>query len=84
MGIQFTRQWLNEFIDSSLSNEAIGACLTQAGLELDALTNLTPALDKVVVGHISAVNKHPDAEKLQVCTVDIGSSERWRQRQQVI
>ena len=75
MGIQFTRQWLNEFVDSSLSNEAVGACLTQAGLELDALTDLTPALDKVVVGHISTVEKHPDAEKLQVCMVDVGSNE---------
>jgi len=75
MGIQVTRQWLDTIVDTPLTNEAIGAALTQAGLELDALTSLDPGCDGVVVGYVEAVDPHPNADKLRVCTVNVGEAE---------
>lgn len=75
MGIQVTRQWLDTVVDTSLTNEAIGATLTQAGLELDTLTSLDPGCTGVLVGYVEAVEPHPNADRLRVCTVNIGAQE---------
>ncbi|MEO5334251.1 MAG: phenylalanine--tRNA ligase subunit beta [Magnetococcus sp. YQC-5] len=71
--MKFTLNWLRDHIETDLSAETIGAKLTMAGLELDALTRLDQGLDKVVVGFLAEVKPHPDADRLTVCQVRIGS-----------
>ena len=68
-----TRTWLEEFIDiSKISTEEICKTLNSIGLEVDSLEKLSIA-PKVVVGKVLEKVKHPDADKLNVCQVDIGS-----------
>jgi phenylalanyl-tRNA synthetase beta chain len=68
-----TRSWLEEYIDlSGISNQELAKRLNEIGLEVDSITEHNiPA--KVVVGEVKSCQKHPDADKLNVCQVDIGS-----------
>ncbi len=71
-----TRSWLQEFIDlSDVSNEKLYETFNGIGLEVDSLNEIKIA-EKVVVGKILAVEKHPDADKLNVCQIDVGSGIR--------
>lgn len=68
-----TRTWLNEFLDiSKVSTEKTCATLNAIGLEVDSLTNISVPKG-VVVGKVLSCEKHPDADKLNVCQVDIGT-----------
>ena len=71
-----TRSWLNEFIDlSKVSNEKLYETFNSIGLEVDSINQIEIA-EKVVVGKILSVEKHPDADKLNVCQIDVGSGVR--------
>ena len=71
-----TRSWLQEFIDlSSVSNEKLYETFNSIGLEVDSINQIEIA-EKVVVGKILSVEKHPDADKLNVCQIDVGSGTR--------
>ena len=68
-----TRSWLQEYIDiSNISTDDICKTLNSIGLEVDSLEEqrIVPG---VVVGKVLEKEKHPDADKLNVCQVDIGS-----------
>jgi len=68
-----TRNWLNEWIDiSDKTSEEICDTLNSIGLEVDSLNKIRIP-KKVVVGFVKECIKHPDADKLSVCQVDIGS-----------
>ena len=69
-----TRSWLNEFIDlSNVSNEKLYETFNAIGLEVDSLNEVNIS-EKVVVGKILSCEKHPDADKLNVCKIDVGGS----------
>ncbi len=71
-----TRSWLNEFIDlSKVSNEKLYETFNSIGLEVDSLQQIEIA-EKVVIGKILSCEKHPDADKLNVCQIDVGSGIR--------
>ncbi|WP_309498011.1 phenylalanine--tRNA ligase subunit beta [Sulfurovum sp.] len=71
-----TRSWLNEFIDlSHVSNEKLYETFNAIGLEVDSINQIEIA-PKVVIGKVLSVEKHPDADKLNVCQIDIGSGTR--------
>src|SRR5260363_233115 len=61
------------FCDPPLSSEALAHALTMAGLEVEALSTVAPPCSDVVVGRVLDVSRHPDADRLRVCTVDIGN-----------
>ncbi|MEO0423331.1 MAG: phenylalanine--tRNA ligase subunit beta [Pseudomonadota bacterium] len=73
--MRFSNAWLREFVAHDLSPEALGAQLTMAGLELDAIEPAAPAFEKVVVGRVVAAEQHPNADRLRVCEVDAGTGE---------
>ena len=71
-----TRSWLQEFIDlSDVSNEKLYETFNRIGLEVDSMNEISIA-EKVVVGKILSCEKHPDADKLNVCQIDVGSGTR--------
>ncbi len=72
--MKFSEQWLREWVNPDVDTETLAAQLTMAGLEVDAIEPVAPEFDGVVVGEISSIEKHPDADKLRVCQVDIGES----------
>jgi phenylalanyl-tRNA synthetase beta chain len=72
--MKFSVQWLNEWVNPELSLEALADQLTMAGLEVDALDTAAPDFTKVVVGSVLQVSPHPDADRLKVCSVDVGEA----------
>jgi len=71
-----TRSWLQEWIDlNGISTAELAKILNSIGLEVDKVKSFHIP-NKIVFGHVLECEKHPDAEKLSVCKVDIGSSIR--------
>lgn len=73
--MRLSERWLREWVSPSVDTDALAQQLTMAGLEVDAIERAAPVLEKVVVGRIVAVERHPDADRLRVCQVDAGSGE---------
>ncbi|MEW6765058.1 MAG: phenylalanine--tRNA ligase subunit beta [Pseudomonadota bacterium] len=71
--MRFSENWLREWVNPALTSEELGAQLTMAGLELDALEPAAPPFSGVVVARILSAEQHPDADKLRICQVDDGS-----------
>lgn len=70
-----TKNWLNEWINiENISLDEIAKTFNRIGLEVDRAFEFK-APDGVVVGKIKSVEKHPDADKLKVCQIDIGKEE---------
>ena len=68
-----TRKWIEEFVDiKNISADDICKTLNSIGLEVDSLEQVSIA-PKVVVGKVLEKVKHPDADKLNICQVDIGT-----------
>ncbi len=70
--MQFSESWLRTFVNPSLASEELAHLLTMAGLEVEELSPVAPPFYKVVVGLVLSKDKHPDADKLNVLTVDVG------------
>ena len=70
--MKFSEHWLREFVNPDLTTGALVEQLTMAGLEVDGVEPLAPALDLVVVGEVVSLAPHPDADRLVVCQVNNG------------
>ncbi len=68
-----TENWLKQYVAADFGPREIAARLTMLGLEVDAVEPLYPNLDGVCVGRVLTVAKHPNADRLSLCTVDDGS-----------
>ena len=73
--MQFPESWLREFCDPPIGSIELAERLTMAGLEVESLRPVAPPFHGVVVGRVVAVEKHPDADRLRVCMVDVGAGE---------
>ncbi|HEY4811202.1 MAG TPA: phenylalanine--tRNA ligase subunit beta [Solirubrobacteraceae bacterium] len=68
--------WLREYCDPPLDVNAIEERLTMTGTKVEAIHHHgVPATDGFVVGHVLSAEQHPDADRLKVCTVDVGASD---------
>ena len=67
--------WLKELVEFDFSPEALADALTMAGFEVEDIEDRQSWAEGVVVGRVLQREAHPDAEKLSVCTVDIGAAE---------
>jgi phenylalanyl-tRNA synthetase beta chain len=65
--------WLKKYVSIDLDVDRLVDALTMVGLEVESATNRYAYLDSVVVGRITAINDHPNADKLRLCDVDIGN-----------
>ena len=70
--MKFSESWLRSFVNPTVSGTDFSHLLTMAGLEVEEEESVAPFFDKVIVAHVLEVNKHPDADRLNVCSVDIG------------
>jgi phenylalanyl-tRNA synthetase beta chain len=73
--MKFSENWLRELVEIKTDRAALTHALTMAGLEVEELTVLGEGLTGVVVAEIVAAEKHPEADRLQVCKVDAGQGE---------
>mgnify|MGYP000974298431 CR=1 FL=1 len=69
--------WVKKYIDipAELTNSQIAYDLTMRTVEVEDVVDTAEKFHDIVVGKITAVNAHPNADKLRVCMVDIGESE---------
>ena len=72
--MQFSEQWLRSLVNPALDSAALGHLLTMAGLEVEDAEPVAPSFTGVVVAQILDAQPHPNADRLRVCRVDIGSS----------
>ncbi len=74
--MRISEQWLREWVSPKLDTEQLAERLTLAGLEVSALEPAGADLKGVVVGRIDSLREHPHADRLKLCSVDIGRRSR--------
>lgn len=70
--MKISYNWLQEFIDLDLSPEELADKLTLIGLEVEEIEEFGSTLEGVIVGEVLETKAHPNADRLKVCTVDLG------------
>ena len=73
--MKFTIDWLKDHLDTKLNDEKIIDKLTNVGLEVESFQSQPSELDNFIVAKIVSSEKHPNADRLKVCEVDIGKNE---------
>ena len=73
--MKVSEKWLREWVNPAIDAAEVGSKLTMAGVELDGIEPVANPFTNVVVGQIISAEKHPDANKLQICQVDCGGEE---------
>jgi len=72
--MKITYNWLKEYVDFDWDWHELVERLTMAGLEMETTVDLGERFDGVVVGRVTEVAPHPDADRLSVCRVDLGEA----------
>jgi phenylalanyl-tRNA synthetase beta chain len=70
--VKFSLSWLKEHLAGDADLVSVTETLTRVGLEVEHVEDKAGELSAFVVGHILEANRHPNADKLQVCMVDVG------------
>ena len=70
--MKFSEKWLREWVNPTISTEALCEQLSMAGLEVDSVEPVAGVFSGVVVGEVVECGQHPDADKLQVTKIDVG------------
>ncbi|MCU6433095.1 phenylalanine--tRNA ligase subunit beta [Undibacterium sp. Jales W-56] len=71
--MQFSENWLRTMVDPKMSSDELSHLLTMSGLEVEEVEAVAPPFSNVVVAEIREIAKHPDADRLNVCQVDVGT-----------
>ncbi len=71
--MRFSEAWLREYVNPDIDTATLAHQLTMAGLEVDGVEPAAVEFQGVVVGEVMEVQAHPDADRLSVCRVNIGS-----------
>ncbi|WP_373796764.1 phenylalanine--tRNA ligase subunit beta [Neisseria dentiae] len=73
--MQFSYNWLKTQADAHLSADEFAHLLTMSGLEVEEADKAAPEFSSVVVAEVKSVEKHPDADRLNITQVDAGTGE---------
>src|SRR5690625_387401 len=65
--------WLKDYIDTDKTSRELADGITLSGSHVESIYSMDQGVEKVVVGRIDKIEKHPDADKLLVCKVDVGT-----------
>ena len=71
--MQFSENWLRTMVDPKMTSDELAHLLTMSGLEVEAVEAVAPPFSNVVVGLVREMAKHPNADRLNVCQVDVGT-----------
>ena len=74
--MKFTVSWLQDHLATKASLDEVLDAMTNAGLEVESVEDPTAALAAFTVAHVKSVTPHPDADKLNICTVDTVDGEK--------
>lgn len=72
--MKFSENWLRTFVNPALTSAELSHLLTMAGLEVEGMDAVAPAFNHVVVAQVLEVVKHPNADRLNVCQVNVGEA----------
>ncbi|CAG9933716.1 phenylalanine--tRNA ligase subunit beta [Candidatus Nitrotoga arctica] len=72
--MKFSENWLRYWINPELSSLELAHALTMAGLEVEALESVAPVFSNVIVAEVLEVIKHPNADRLSLCQVNVGEA----------
>lgn len=72
--MRISLNWLKELVDITITPEELADLLTMAGFEVEEIEDRRTWADGVVIGKVLTREQHPNADKLSVCTVDIGAA----------
>ena len=70
--MRYSEHWLRTLVDPPIDSAELAHRMTMAGLEVEERTSAAPPFSGVVVGKVLKVERHPNADRLTVCTVDAG------------
>lgn len=70
-----SKEWLESYVDIDQPVNVLAERITRTGIEVDDIIDYTKDIKKLVVGYIQSKTPHPDADKLNICQVDIGEAE---------
>ena len=73
--MKITTIWLKDHLDTKLNENQIIDKLTDIGLEVENVENQSSDLDNFLIAKILKIEKHPDADRLKICDVDIGAKD---------
>ncbi len=73
--MKFSENWLRSWVNPAIDSAALGHELTMAGLEVEEAAPAAPAFSNVVVAEVLEVVKHPNADRLNVCQVNVGDAQ---------
>ena len=73
--MQFSENWLRTMVNPQMDSAALAHLLTMSGLEVEETETVAPPFTHVVVAQVVALEKHPNADRLNVCKVDVGTGE---------
>ena len=71
--MQFSENWLRTMVDPKITSDELAHLLTMSGLEVEEVEDVAPPFNNVVVAEILNIVKHPDADRLNVCQVNVGT-----------
>jgi len=71
--MQFSESWLRSMVDPKMTSDELSHLLTMSGLEVEEVEPVAPPFTNIVVGLVVETAKHPNADRLNVCQVDVGS-----------
>jgi len=69
--MQFSENWLRTMVNPNMTSDELSHLLTMSGLEVEEVEPVAPPFTNVVVGEVLEVTKHPDADRLNVCRVNV-------------
>ena len=70
-----SNEWLKDYVDAGVTVQDLAERITRTGIEVDDIIDYTKDIKNLVVGYVQSKEKHPDADKLNICQVDIGEEE---------
>jgi phenylalanyl-tRNA synthetase beta chain len=70
--VKFPESWLRSFVDPKIPTQELARVLTMGGLDVESVEPIAPAFSGVVVGRVVDVLRHPNADRLSLCRVDVG------------
>lgn len=73
--MRVSMKWLKQYIEFDLSPAELAEALTRGGIEVEGIEPLNKGFQDIFIGEILELKKHPDAEKLQICIVNVGKEQ---------
>ena len=71
--MQFSESWLRSMVNPTMTSDELSHLLTMSGLEVEEVSPVAPPFTNVVVGEVLEMSRHPNADRLNVCQIDVGT-----------